>query len=319
MSEKRPSKPGKRVPASKYQVPRREGGIPDTQHAIRNAQSSALSPQPSEGERLQKILARAGIASRRAAEELIAAGRVTVNGEVVREMGVRADISRDKIAVDGRPLAAKGPQQAQEYVYIALNKPPGVVSTAKDTHGRSTVLDLVRRPAPEGNSNTAPQERIYPVGRLDADTTGLLLLTNDGDLTFRLTHPRYGLEKEYVALVRGRPTEDALRRLREGVEIEGEMTAPAKVEWLDVQENQTRLRITIHEGRKRQVRLMLAAVGHQVIELRRVRFGPITLGNLEQGKWRYLATHEVHALRKAVRLNAAVPIKRDSKKGSKRG
>jgi 23S rRNA pseudouridine2605 synthase len=153
---------------------------------------------------------------------------------------------------------------------------------------------------------------------LDADTTGLLLLTNDGDLTFRVTHPRFGVEKEYIALVRGRPSDDSLTRLREGVEIEGEMTAPAKVEWLDVHEGKTRLRITIHEGRKRQVRLMLAAIGHSVIELQRVRFGPILLGNLEEGKWRYLATHEVHALRKAVKLKVAGPARRDDRKGARR-
>ena len=249
-------------------------------------------------ERLQKILANAGIASRRAAEEMIAAGRVRVNGTVVTQMGVRADPATDHIEVDGKPLhVQQSAQTAQEFVYILLNKPPGVVSTARDTHGRKTVLDLL-----EGARLKERGLRLYPVGRLDADTTGLLLITNDGDLTFRLTHPRYGVEKEYRALVRSHPTEAALQRLREGVEVEGETTAPARVEQLGRKGGDMWLRMVIHEGRKRQVRLMTAAIGHPVVELQRVRFGPLQLGNLEPGKWRNLARHEVHALRKAVGL-----------------
>jgi pseudouridine synthase len=162
------------------------------------------------------------------------------------------------------------------------------------------VLDLVQTT----DERTKSQSRLYPVGRLDTDSTGLILLTNDGDLTFRLTHPKFGVEKEYRVLVRGRPNAEQLKKLREGVEIEGEMTAPAKVEEKGRQGDHTFLSVTIHEGRKRQVRLMCAAVGHPVIELERVRFGPVSLGNLQQGKWRYLALHEVHALRKAVRLHA---------------
>ncbi len=279
----------------------------------------AQDQQPARGERLQKILARAGIASRRAAEQLIARGRVRVNGEVVTRMGVRADPYTDRIEVDGRLIRLPGPapgtehRQKQGMVYILLNKPAGVVSTVKDTHGRPTVVDLVRGAAvgaTVGAATTvarrqhtpAPGPRVYPVGRLDEDTTGLLLLTNDGELTFRLTHPRYGVEKEYLALVRGRPSEEALQKLREGVEIEGRLTAPARVEVAGVQDSDTWLNITIHEGRKRQVRLMCAAVGHPVIQLQRVRFGPLTLGNLQPGKWRYLATHEVHALKRAVGL-----------------
>jgi 23S rRNA pseudouridine2605 synthase/16S rRNA pseudouridine516 synthase len=279
--------------------------------------------QPVRGERLQKILARAGIASRRAAEQLIAQGRVRVNGEVVTAMGVRADPYTDRIEVDGRLIRPPAPTpdaehphrqgqgqgQGQEMVYILLNKPAGVVSTVKDTHGRPTVVDLVRGAAVGATTTVArrqhtpaPGPRVYPVGRLDEDTTGLLLLTNDGELTFRLTHPRYGVEKEYLALVRGQPGEEALQKLREGVEIEGRPTAPAKVEVAGVQDNDTWLDITIHEGRKRQVRLMCAAVGHPVIQLHRVRFGPLTIGNLQPGKWRYLATHEVHALKRAVGL-----------------
>lgn len=251
-----------------------------------------------QGERLQKILAHAGVASRRAAEEMIVAGRVKVNGQVVTQLGARADPLRDRIEVDGRALPR--PQAgsfAGKMVYILLHKPAGVVTTAKDTHGRPTVLDLLA-----GARLKERGVRVYPVGRLDADTTGLLLLTNDGDLTFRLTHPRYGVEKEYHALIRGTPNREVVRSLREGVEIEGEMTAPARVDGLGREDGNTRLRIVIHEGRKRQVRLMAAAVGHPVIELKRVRYGPLTLGELQPGKWRYLAIHEVHALRKAVKL-----------------
>jgi pseudouridine synthase len=231
---------------------------------------------------------------------MIAAGRVTVNGQVVTEMGTRANPLVDRIEVDGKPIrsvqTSAGPA---EYVYILLNKPEGVVTTTKDTHGRPTVLDVISA-ATQDN-----RERVYPVGRLDADTTGLLLLTNDGELTFRLTHPRYKVDKEYHALVRGRPDEAALQKMREGIEIEGEMTAPAKVKEIEQVGPNARLRVVIHEGRKRQIRLMCAAIGHPVIELRRVRFGPLSLGDLQPGKWRRLAVHEIHALRKAVRMSAA--------------
>jgi 23S rRNA pseudouridine2605 synthase len=240
------------------------------------------------------------VASRRAAEQMIAGGRVTVNGQVVTEMGVRANPGADRIEVDGRPVGLSAPAVASsEHVYILLNKPAGIVSTARDTHGRKTVLDIL-----EGAQLKERGLRLYPVGRLDAESTGLLLITNDGDLTFRLTHPRYGIEKEYRVLVRSHPAEPALRKLREGVEVEGEMTSPARVEELGRRGGDTWLRVVIHEGHKRQVRLMTAAVGHPVIELQRVRYGPLTLGNLETGRWRYLAKHEVHALRKAAGLKA---------------
>ena len=283
-------------------------------------------------ERLQKLLARAGVASRRAAEEMIAAGRVRVNGTVVTEMGTRANPATDKIEVDGRPLKAPPlGNSPEQFTYILLNKPTGILTTARDTHDRPTVLDIIygrlagdnqqkadtvahrphaqREGAPRTkqpsarNRNTEPAiPRVFPVGRLDVDTTGLLLLTNDGDLTFRLTHPRFGVEKEYQALVRGRPSPAAMQSLRKGIEIEGELTAPAKVDEVKHEGDNALLRLVIHEGRKRQIRLMCNAVGNPVITLQRVRFGPLALGNLQPGKWRYLATHEIHALRRAVRL-----------------
>ena len=232
-----------------------------------------------EAERLQKILSRAGVASRRAAEELISAGRVTVNGRVA-SLGDRADPAADAVAVDGVRLGV-----APGLVYYLLNKPRGVVTTASDPQGRPTVVDLV--PA---------EPRVFPVGRLDADTEGLLLLTNDGDLTQRLTHPSHGVEKEYLAEVEGRPAPGALRRLRQGVELDDGLTAPARVSLAAP----GALRIVIHEGRNRQVRRMCDAVGHPVVRLVRVRIGPLRDTRLRPGKWRPLDQKEVRALEAAV-------------------
>jgi len=232
-------------------------------------------------ERLQKFLAAAGIASRRKCEELVGQGRVTVN-EQVATLGATVDPQRDRIAVDGVPVS-----RPKRHTYLLLNKPAGYVTTAKDEWGRSTVLDLVR---------DVP-ERVFPVRRLDKDTEGLLLLTNDGELAHRLTHPRYELEKEYLALVRGRPPEGALERLRRGVEIEGRLTAPAKVELVREEKGLSWLRITLHEGRKRQVRLMCRAVGHPVERLIRVRLGPLTLGDLRPGEHRRLTPREAERLK----------------------
>ena len=238
--------------------------------------------------RLAKHLAHAGVASRRAAASLIAAGRVTVDGEVVLEPG-RAVTGDEAILVDGRPVAAARP----ELVAYVVHKPPGVVSTARDTHGRPTVVDLV----------DAPGLRLYPVGRLDADTTGLILLTNDGDLAHRLTHPSYEVPRSYRVEVRGGPVrERALRMLREGVELEEGRTGPAKVR----QVRPGVLEIVIHEGRKRQVRRMCEAVGHPVVRLQRVAFGPVTLGALPEGAHRRLSASEVERLRAA----AAAPRQR---------
>ena len=230
--------------------------------------------------RLAKYLAHAGVASRRASEQLVFAGRVVVDGEEVRDPARDVDGTM-AIAVDGEPVRAHDRRRA---VY-ALHKPAGVVSTAADPQGRRTVVELV----PSGR-------RLYPVGRLDADTTGLILLTDDGDLAHHLTHPSFEVPRTYVAKVRRPPIRDrALRALREGVELDDGMTAPAKVR----RRGNDELELTIHEGRKRQVRRMLEAVGHPVASLRRVRFGTLELGSLEEGRWRRLSEIEIDKLRRA--------------------
>ena len=228
-----------------------------------------------QGERLQKVLARAGYGSRRVCEELIEEGRVTVDGEIA-ELGRRVDTKTQRIEVDGTRVSAD-----PDLVYYLLNKPAGVVTTARDPQGRPTVVQSV------------PDEpRVFSVGRLDAETEGLLLMTNDGDLAHRLTHPSFGIEKEYLAEVEGRPPATAVRRLRRGVELEDGITAPAKVSLLDPRT----LRITIHEGRNRQVRRMCEAVGYPVIRLVRTRIGPIVDRDLRPGEWRLLTAVEVQQL-----------------------
>jgi 23S rRNA pseudouridine2605 synthase len=230
--------------------------------------------------RLGKHLAHAGVASRRASEALVADGRVTVDGAVVTDPA-RAVSGEEAIAVDGELVRAPGTR-----VVYALHKPPGVVSTAADTHGRRTVVDLV----PSG-------QRLYPVGRLDADTTGLILLTNDGELANRLMHPRHEVPRTYMARVHGGFVKNrALERLREGVQLEDGKTAPAQVR----QVRPGVLELTIHEGRKRQVKRMCEAVGHRVVSLRRVAFGPLELGRLPEGQARRLTPREVRSLRSAV-------------------
>jgi 23S rRNA pseudouridine2605 synthase len=224
--------------------------------------------------RLNAYLARAGVASRRRADELIEAGRVRVNGEPA---GLATFVGpSDRVELDGRPLAP------QPLAYVLLHKPAGVVTTARDTHGRPTVVDLVRH-----------LSRIVPVGRLDADTTGALLLTNDGPLAHRLAHPRYEVEKVYEAEVEGEPDDEALARLREGVELEDGRTAPARVRRL----GPSRLELAIHEGRKHQVKRMLEAVGHPVVRLHRSRYAGLTVEDLAPGEWRELEPAEVARLR----------------------
>ncbi|HEY1564548.1 MAG TPA: pseudouridine synthase [Gaiellaceae bacterium] len=224
--------------------------------------------------RLNAFLARAGVASRRRADELIKAGRVTVDGEPGQLNTVVGAHAR--VAVDGREVAR------QRLAYVLLHKPAGVVTTARDPHGRPTVVELV------------PSEpRVVPVGRLDADTTGALLLTNDGELAHRLAHPRYGVEKTYVAEVEGDPVEDALQRLRDGVELDDGRTAPARARRL----GPGQVELVLHEGRKHQVKRMLAAVGHPVTGLHRSVYAGLTLEGLEPGRWRELEPREVDRLR----------------------
>jgi pseudouridine synthase len=273
-------------------------------------------------QRLQKVLAQAGVASRRAAERLIADGRVSVNGKTVTEMGTKADPSTDDIKVDGRRLHA--PERKR---YILLNKPAGYVSTRSDPQRRRTVIDLL----------VGVREYVYPVGRLDYDTEGLLLLTNDGDLASRLTHPRHGVERSYEARVAGMPDADALRQLREGIPLDGRRTLPAEVVLLNARRDaggaaagaskdaplrrsasatrdaplrQRRdgvVQITIREGRNRQVRRMLEAVGHPVRELARTRIGPLTDRRLKPGAWRDLTAEEIRTLQALANRSAPTP------------
>ncbi len=226
--------------------------------------------------RLNAYLARAGVASRRGADELIKAGRVTVNGEP-GQLNTFVE-ARDRVEVDGEPVTA------QRLTYVLLHKPAGTVTTASDPQGRPTVVELVDVP-----------ERVVPVGRLDADTTGALLLTNDGPLAHRLAHPRYGVEKVYEVDVEGRPGDAALQTLAKGVELEDGLTAPATVRRLAP----SRLELTLHEGRNRQVKRMLEAVGHPVRRLHRGRYAGLTLEGLEPGAWRELEPSEVKRLRSA--------------------
>jgi 23S rRNA pseudouridine2605 synthase len=223
--------------------------------------------------RLNAYLARAGVASRRGADELIKAGRVRVNG-APGQLNTFVE-ARDVVELDGQMI------EPQQLAYVLLHKPAGVVTTASDPHGRPTVVDLVRHDA-----------RVVPVGRLDADTTGALLLTNDGPLAHRLAHPRYGVEKVYEADVEGRPAADAVRRLAEGVELDDGRTAPAKVRRL----GPSRLELTLHEGRKHQVKRMCEAVGHPVRQLHRSRYADLELAGLAPGEWRELSPEEVAAL-----------------------
>jgi 23S rRNA pseudouridine2605 synthase len=243
-----------------------------------------------DGERLQKVLAAVGWGSRRVCEDLIEAGRVTVNGDVAI-LGRRVDPDKDLIEIDGAPVGVR-----PGLVYYLLNKPAGVVTTAKDTHGRPVVVDLVPK-----------HPRVFSVGRLDADTEGLLLLTNDGELANRIAHPRHGVEKDYLAEVEGATvTPAALRRLREGVELDDGLTAPAKVS----QPNPGVLRITIHEGRNRQVRKMCDAIGHPVRRLVRTRIGPISDRALAPGDWRELTVAERNALIGSVGIEQGAPADR---------
>lgn len=243
-------------------------------------------PVPDRGIRLQKVLAAAGVASRRAAEEMIAGGHVSVDGRIVTEMGTRVDAERARIEVDGRRVAV---DPAREY--WILNKPPGVVTTARDPEGRPTVVELVPTRA-----------RVFPVGRLDAETTGLVLLTNDGALAHRLMHPRYGVARTYVAEVRGDVPRATVERLARGVRLEDGTARAISTRVLRRARARSQVEVTMGEGRKREVRRMLEAVGHPVLRLVRVSYGPLRLGSLRAGHARRLAAEEVGALLAAVRL-----------------
>ncbi len=236
-------------------------------------------------QRLSRLIAAAGVASRRKCEELIRAGRVRLDGEVVTNVGVKADPARARIEVDGKPVTVQPPE------YILLNKPRGPLSAASDDRGRETVVALVKGVA----------ARLYPVGRLDADAEGLLLLTNDGDLTYRLTHPRYRVDKVYQAEVKGTPGRAALERLRRGVMLSDGPSRAVRARVVGKWEHGARVELTLHSGRKREVKRLLKAVGHPVVRLRRVRMGPLTLGGLAPGRWRRLTEEEAARLRAYVR------------------
>ncbi|MDG2351699.1 MAG: pseudouridine synthase [Acidimicrobiales bacterium] len=240
---------------------------------------SEFEQEPKQFERLQKVLARAGLGSRRVCEKLIVEQRVTVNGEFA-ELGEKVDPETSQIEVDGLKVGVR-----QDLVYYLLNKPVGVITTSKDPQERSTVVELVP---------TYP--RVFPVGRLDADTEGLILLTNDGDLTNYLTHPSFGIEKEYLVQVEAKPSRNAIRELRQGVELDDGITAPAKVSLVD----EKLIKIVIHEGRNRQVRRMCESVGHPVKRLIRSRIGPIVDRSLHPGSFRELTNQELKSIRKTL-------------------
>ena len=229
-------------------------------------------------ERLQKILAKAGIASRRRAEELIREGRVRVDGRVVTEMGTRADPDTQDIECDGIPVSFP-----EKKIYILLHKPPGFLSTVQDPQGRPIVTDLLQN----------IEERVYPVGRLDLDSEGALLLTNDGELAQKILHPSNEVNKTYVAKVKGKPGRRKLAALSRGIELEGRKTWPAYIEVLHSEEQTTTLKIIIHEGRKRQVRKMFDAVGHPVLQLKRTAYGQLEIGALAPGKYRFLSHEDI--------------------------
>lgn len=235
-----------------------------------------------EEERLQKYLAKAGVCSRRKAEELILQGKIRVNGKIVTELGTKVNPLKDKVEYEGKIV-----EEQEEKVYILLNKPIGYVTTARDQFNRDSVLDLVK-----------VKERIVPVGRLDMYTSGALLLTNDGDFVYRITHPKHEIEKTYTVTIKGIVQKEAVEQLRQGVKIENYVTSSAKVKILktDEEKNQSRLEIKIHEGKNRQVRKMCEAVGYKVLALHRSKIAGISVKDLPLGKWRYLSKDEMKKL-----------------------
>ncbi len=259
-------------------------------------------------ERLQKVLASAGVASRRKAEEMIKEGRIRVNGQVVRELGTKADLGKDKIEADGKLI-----QRKERKIYVLLNKPKGYLCTVTDTHNRPTVLDLL----PDWGV------RIYPVGRLDMDTSGLLILTNDGKMTNNILHPAKQIDKKYCALVKGVPSEAKLNLLRKGLETEEEVFAPAKIRLLGKKGRDSQWEVIIHEGKKRQIRRMFQEIKHPVLELERTNIDFLSTKGLKEGEWRFLKKEELRRLlgdtrekRKPAQQTVVVPQKRrDGKYG----
>ena len=237
--------------------------------------------------RLNQFLAKAGVASRRKADILIEQGHVSINGVVVTKLGTQVDENKDKVNIDGKPA-----QIIPEYYYLILHKPVDYLVTVEDQFGRRTVLDLVGK----------FRKIVRPVGRLDLNSSGLLILTNDGELAFRLTHPRYNINKTYLVRCDGFLTDTEIKKLETGVEIEGKKTFPAKVELISRAKNFSRFTITIHEGRKRQVRLMGGAIGHRVSTLKRISLGDLELGDLKEGAFRHLTPDEIGKLKKSVGL-----------------
>lgn len=233
--------------------------------------------------RLQKYMAKCGVASRRKCEEIILQNRVKVNESIVNELGAKVDPDNDEIQMDNKIIRIE-----ESKIYIVLNKPIGYVTTMSDQFQRPTVIDLV---------SNIPQ-RIYPVGRLDYDTSGLLLLTNDGDLTYKLTHPKHEVIKTYIATIQGNPSEQILDSFRNGLDIDGYVTAKANIKILKSYKDSSLVEIKIHEGKNRQIRRMCEKIDHSVIDLKRISMGIIELGDLEVGKWRYLADRELHYLKK---------------------
>jgi 23S rRNA pseudouridine2605 synthase/16S rRNA pseudouridine516 synthase len=243
-------------------------------------------------ERLQKALAAAGVCSRRAAERLIETGRVRVNGRTVTRLGSRVDPRRDLIEVDGVPIASR----PRRRVYLVLNKPRGYVTTLADPEGRPTVADLIR----------GVSQRVFPVGRLDYQSEGLLLVTNDGELARDLMHPRTGVATTYAVKVRGRPDDASLDRLADGVTLDGRRTRPSRLRLVKPGTNSW-LQVTVVEGRKHLVRRMLQAIGHPVVKLRRIRYDGIRLGKLAPGRWRHLTPEEVARLQRALQRGRKTP------------
>ncbi len=232
-------------------------------------------------ERLQKVLAQAGICSRRQAEELILKGRVSVDGKIISEMGVKVDPARQNIMLDGKAVGS-----SSKKTYVLLNKPKGYITSMNDPQGRPIVTSLLK----------GIKQRLYPVGRLDLDTEGALILTNDGDISQKILHPSYEIKKTYLAIIKGKISKQKITSLEEGIDLDGEKTWPAKIKLIKSQTKTTKLQITIHQGRKRQVRKMFSAVGHPVVHLKRIAYGGLHLGNLPSGKYRFLNKRDLNKL-----------------------